>query len=86
MHFIPVQVGDRIFFSGANGSYAEYVACECHSVFQLADRLSFAQGAALGVPYFTAYRAIFIKSVFTMFSSVFTIFTHPYRLTEVPKP
>jgi len=56
-----VKVGDRVFFSGANGSYAEYVACESHSVFKLADRLSFAQGAALGVPYFTAYRAIFIK-------------------------
>ena len=59
--FILLQEGDRVFFSGASGSYAEYVACESHSVFHLADRLSFAQGAALGVPYFTAYRAIFIK-------------------------
>nr|CAH0105055.1 unnamed protein product [Daphnia galeata] len=56
-----LKEGDRVFFSGASGSYAEYVACESHSVFHLADRLSFAQGAALGVPYFTAYRAIFIK-------------------------
>lgn len=56
-----VKVGDRVFFSGASGSYAEYVACESQSVFSLADRLSFAQGAALGVPYFTAYRAMFIK-------------------------
>ncbi|KAK4019592.1 quinone oxidoreductase isoform X1 [Daphnia magna] len=56
-----LKVGDRVFFSGASGSYAEYVACESRSVFHLADRLSFAQGAALGVPYFTAYRAIFIK-------------------------
>lgn len=56
-----LKVGDRVFFSGASGSYAQYVACESHSVFRLADRLTFAQGAALGVPYFTAYRAIFIK-------------------------
>lgn len=55
------QVGDRVFFSGASGSYAEYVACESHSVYHLPERLSFAQGAALGVPYFTAYRAIFLK-------------------------
>jgi len=55
------KVGDRVFFSGASGSYAEFVACESHSVFRLADRLSFAQGAALGVPYFTAHRALFIK-------------------------
>lgn len=55
------QVGDRVFFSGASGSYAQYVACESQSVFPLADRLTFAQGAALGVPYFTAYRALFIK-------------------------
>lgn len=50
-----------MFFSGASGSYAEYVACESHSVYHLPERLSFAQGAALGVPYFTAYRAIFLK-------------------------
>jgi NADPH2:quinone reductase len=56
-----LQEGDRVFFSGASGSYAEYVACESHSVYHLPERLSFAQGAALGVPYFTAYRAIFIK-------------------------
>lgn len=56
-----LKVGDRVFFSGASGSYAEYCACESHSVFKLADRLSFAQGAALGVPYFTAYRALFVK-------------------------
>lgn len=56
-----LKVGDRVFFSGASGSYAQYVACESQSVFPLADRLTFAQGAALGVPYFTAYRAIFIK-------------------------
>ncbi|XP_046459159.1 quinone oxidoreductase-like isoform X2 [Daphnia pulex] len=56
-----LKVGDRVFFSGASGSYAEYVACESHSVYHLPERLSFAQGAALGVPYFTAYRAIFLK-------------------------
>ncbi|XP_065558832.1 quinone oxidoreductase-like isoform X2 [Artemia franciscana] len=56
-----LKPGDRVFFSGASGSYAEYVSCEAHSVFPLSNRLSFSQGAALGVPYFTAYRALFIK-------------------------
>jgi NADPH2:quinone reductase len=69
-----LQEGDRVFFSGASGSYAEYVACESHSVFHLADRLSFAQGAALGVPYFTAYRAIFIKYIKDTLLSPFLYF------------
>jgi NADPH2:quinone reductase len=30
-------------------------------VWPLHERLSFAQGAAIGVPYFTAYRSLFLK-------------------------
>ncbi len=40
------------------GSYAEYLVCEDANVFPLHPRLSFAQGAALGTPYFTAYKAL----------------------------
>jgi len=41
-----------------SGSYAEFsVADECHT-FRLHDDLTFSQGAALGIPYFTAYRAL----------------------------
>lgn len=56
-------VGTRVFFSGtathkAYGAYAEQVLCEPHQVHLLPDRLSFAQGAGVGVPYVTAWRAL----------------------------
>ena len=56
------QIGDRVFFTSAvSGSYAEYAVCEALRVFRLPARMSFSQGAAIGAPYFTAYRALFIK-------------------------
>ncbi|MEK6687337.1 MAG: NADPH:quinone reductase [Gemmatimonadota bacterium] len=56
--------GDRVYFSGtasgrAIGSYAELAVCGEVQVFPLPDRLSYAQGASIGVPYATAYRALF---------------------------
>jgi NADPH2:quinone reductase len=58
-----VKVGARVYtVRTTSGSYAEFtVANECH-VFTLHDDLTFSQGAALGVPYFTAYRALFYKA------------------------
>jgi len=58
------QVGDRVYtVQTVSGSYAEFsVAEECHT-FKLHEDLTFAQGAALGIPYFTAYRALFIELV-----------------------
>ena len=54
-----LKVGQRVFVTGRNsGSYAEYIVSESAYVFPLHERLSFAQGAALGVPYFTAYKAL----------------------------
>ena len=48
-----------MFATGRNtGSYAEYLVSESSYVFPLHERLSFAQGAALGTPYFTAYKAL----------------------------
>ena len=40
---------------------AEYAVVSSQSVFPLPSELSFAQGAALPVPYLTAYRALFLK-------------------------
>jgi len=55
--------GDRVFCSrSVEGSYAEYCSVAEHSCWILPERLSFNQGAAIGVPYFTAYRALFQKS------------------------
>jgi NADPH2:quinone reductase len=53
------KVGDRVFTTAkVNGSYAEYAVCPENSCWRLAERLSFAQGAGIGVPYFTAYRCL----------------------------
>jgi NADPH2:quinone reductase len=55
-----LAVGDRVFTMGTlTGSYAELALCERSRVQLLPDRISFAQGAALFVPYTTAYRALF---------------------------
>ena len=56
-------VGDRVYFCGTAqgrmiGGYAQAAVCERGQVHRLPDGLSFAQGAALGVPYATAYRAL----------------------------
>jgi len=41
------------------GSYAELALCTVGQVHRLPELVSFAQGAALGIPYATAYRALF---------------------------
>jgi NADPH2:quinone reductase len=51
--------GDRVYAYAAGASYAEKIATETSRVFPLPDALSFEQGAALGVPYATAHRALF---------------------------
>ena len=54
-----LSVGQRVFVTGRNsGAYAEYIVTESIYVFPLHQRLTFAQGAALGTPYFTAYKAL----------------------------
>lgn len=58
------KIGDRVFVCilslNHQGTYAEYVAAEENEVFPLFD-LSFHQGASIGIPYFTAYRALILK-------------------------
>jgi NADPH2:quinone reductase len=55
-----LQVGQRVWLSGCiTGTYAESALCTAEQIHPLPDRLSFSQGAALGVAYATAYRAIF---------------------------
>ena len=58
-----VKVGDRVYIGGtiahrSYGAYAERVVCDTGQVRPLTDRLTFAQGAAINVPYLTAWRAI----------------------------
>jgi NADPH2:quinone reductase len=60
-----LKPGDRVYtYAGKEaliGTYAEAVVCPANRVFPLGNRVSFAQGAAIGVPYTTAYRALFQK-------------------------
>jgi NADPH2:quinone reductase len=51
--------GERVFAMGTlTGSYAEFALCERARLQSLPGSVSFAQGAALFVPYATAYRAL----------------------------
>jgi NADPH:quinone reductase len=70
--------GDRVYVAGTlarrcTGTYAELVACDREHVHALPESLSFAQGAALGVPYATAYRALFQKA---RLEAADTVFVH----------
>jgi NADPH2:quinone reductase len=62
-----VALGARVFIGGtathkAYGAYAEKVVCERSQIHPLPGRLSFAQGAAINVPYVTAWRALHVRS------------------------
>lgn len=55
--------GDRVYVAATNaGTYAERVVCPAAQAHRLPKRTTFAQGAALGVPYATAYRALFHRA------------------------
>jgi NADPH2:quinone reductase len=57
---IDVRSGARVFVTDSlSGTYAEYALCRPEHVHPLPDKLSYAQGAALGAPYATAFRALF---------------------------
>lgn len=57
-----VKPGDRVYVAGnLSGSYAEQVLCLESQAHALPENVTFQQGAAIGVPYATAYRALFQK-------------------------
>ena len=57
-----VRAGDRVYGGRCvTGSYAEKGLFEEAQVFPLPEKITFAQGACLGIPYGTAYRALFQK-------------------------
>ena len=62
-----VTVGDRVFIASlkggsSTGTFAQKVVCNQTSVHSLPEHVSFEQGAALGVPAMTAYRALFQRA------------------------
>src|SRR5580765_3706406 len=62
------KAGDRVYVCGVGntiagaGTYAELALCVPSQLHHLPARVSFGQGAALGVPYCTAYRALFQRA------------------------
>jgi len=54
--------GDRVYGFAVAGGGAELALCEESQVQPLPDRATFQQGAAIGVPYATAWRALFIRA------------------------
>src|SRR2546427_7232207 len=51
---------DRVYTAGSiSGTYAERALCKAAQVHRLPPNVSFAQGAAMGTPYATAYRGLF---------------------------
>ena len=62
-----VKPGDRVFVAALlarrnTGTYAEMLVCDAEAVHPLPESMSFAQGAAIGVPSITAYRALFQRA------------------------
>jgi NADPH2:quinone reductase len=58
-----VKAGDRVYVAGSiSGTYAEQALAHESQVHPLPPNITFQQGAAVGVPYGTAYRALFHKA------------------------
>ncbi|MGH9899139.1 MAG: NADPH:quinone reductase [Pyrinomonadaceae bacterium] len=55
-----LTVGQRVYTAGnLSGAYAEKILCTESQVHPLPDEVTFAQGAAVYVPFATAYRTLF---------------------------
>jgi NADPH2:quinone reductase len=58
-----VEVGERVYLAGTlSGAYAAQTLCDASQVHRLPERVSFAQGAGVNVPYATAYRALYNRA------------------------
>jgi NADPH:quinone reductase len=57
------RVGQRVYVAWCiSGTYAEKVLCREFQTHPLPEEISYAQGAAIGVPYGAAYRALFQRA------------------------
>ncbi len=57
------RVGQRVYLSRSlSGTYAEQVLCREFHTYPLPDGISYGQGAAIGVPYGAAFRALFQRA------------------------
>jgi NADPH:quinone reductase len=54
-----LKAGARVYTAGSiSGTYAEFALCKTEQLHPLPANVSFAQGAAMGTPYATAYRGL----------------------------
>ena len=54
------RAAERVYLTGSlSGTYAEFCLCTPQQIQPLPNTLSFPQGAAIGIPYATAHRALF---------------------------
>ncbi|KAH9495769.1 hypothetical protein Btru_013274 [Bulinus truncatus] len=55
--------GDRVYTVGTvTGAYAEYTVADVNKTSHLDKSLTFAQGASVGVPYYTAWKALYMRA------------------------
>ena len=65
------KVGERVYVARSlSGTYAEEILCREFQTHPLPEEVSFSQGAAIGVPYGAAYRALFQRAHATPGESV----------------
>ncbi len=58
-----LKPGARVYTSGSvTGTYSTVAICEAVDVHLLPEKISFAEGAALNIPFATAYRALFQRA------------------------
>ena len=58
-----LKVGDRVYVAGTStGTYAEYCLSTEAQLHPLPANVTFQQGAGVGIPYGTAYRALFQRA------------------------
>jgi NADPH:quinone reductase len=58
-----LRIGARVWLSGSlTGTYAQYCVCSLDQIHPLPDRCDSAQGAAVGIAYRTAYRALHLRA------------------------
>ena len=57
-----LAVGDRVYSAAGQGTYASACLAEAEAVLRAPPGLSHAQASVLGVPFHTAYRAVFVKA------------------------
>jgi NADPH2:quinone reductase len=57
-----VKVGEKVFGRALSGGYAEKTCLSTSEAIPLPSSLSFAEGAAIPIPFYTAYRALHHKA------------------------